>query len=257
MSQFLLFPNAPLDRPAPFHIEHRTRPEIVYDFLRFGEATPSKRNITLRSWSKIKPFLKQLGLMTPDNTVSPFGRTLLALARDEHDVTEVMRLWLAVAARVHPFYRFSYAFQCICEILSVEHETDNNDEMINAVREQCRRRYDLPMVAFSLNSLRGALRWLQGTDEPLLRYTSAKKMRFVPRTRCRSIAVLFALDYLLRNMPEKSVTLSAGDSEQLRELIFVSSTQSALSGLRECLRLHPQYIMQTGDCVRLMEPENM
>ncbi|MFA0782869.1 hypothetical protein [Fervidibacter sacchari] len=190
----------------PFHIQHNTTPLVVWEVLQVTEPILRIPSISQGTWSKIKPFLCQLGILARDGSLTPFGERLRKLMQIYPDLlAEAIHGHLYTAYRFDPTVRFSFAYATICDWLWERREVALTGEVLSELVGLVVRRgaefYGIPEteIAFSTNSVRGALNWLKGLNPPVIeRSKLSKRLIFRCRKHCHPLTVAWALSVWYR-----------------------------------------------------------
>jgi hypothetical protein len=243
-----------VSKVTPFHIEHGTRPHVVFTFLKKGREARECLGITPISWSKISPFLQQLGLATRDGNLSPFGRKIAADVHSVNDTAEVILLWLRYAYRFSEKYHFSFAFRQVIIRLDkgqiIPLRQSDRDTFVQGVQQACRERYDLPSVAFSDNSLLAAMRWLQALHpSPLIETDKGFSLR--RRSDSLPVASFFLLQLLLALENAHALRIDENLYFQIKEALLLESIEQGQAALENALTAFPERLLRTASGVAL------
>jgi len=191
----------------PFHIQHNITPSIVLALLKSPEAIPARPPISAKTWDKVgKAFVQQLGILARDGSLTPFGERLRKLVQIYPDLlAEAIHGHLYTAYRFDPTVRFSFAYATICDWLWERREVALTGEVLSELVGLVVRRgaefYGIPEteIAFSTNSVRGALNWLKGLNPPVIeRSELSKRLIFRCRKHCHPLTVAWALSVWYR-----------------------------------------------------------
>ena len=91
----------------PFHIQHNTTPQAVETWLRTLEPLHHTTELSQGTWGKIKAFLHQLGVLTREGSLAPFGERLRRLLQSHPDLlAEAVHGHLYTMHRFDPTVRF-------------------------------------------------------------------------------------------------------------------------------------------------------
>jgi hypothetical protein len=190
----------------PFHIQHNTTPSVVREVLQIAEPVSRIPTISQGTWSKIKPFLYQLGILARDGSLAPFGERLKELVQICPDLlAEAVHGHLYTAYRFNSGVRFSFAYATICDWLWERREValtgEVLSELVGLVVQRSAEFYSISEaeVAFSTNSVRGALNWLKGLNPPVIeRCELSKRLTFHRRRHCHPLTIAWALSVWYR-----------------------------------------------------------
>ncbi|MFN3421099.1 MAG: hypothetical protein ACK40X_05170 [Armatimonadota bacterium] len=195
----------------PFHIQHNTTPVVVKTIVTKLDAAIEETPFSPGTWSKIKPFLHQLDILTTNGTLTPLGERLRRLVAQEPELLgEAMHGHLYTLYRFNSAVRFSFAYATICDWLWERRQGIVTGrvmaELVSIVVERGSAVYGIPPeeIAFSPNSVRGAFHWLKSLHPPVLeRNPASKAWLFHRRRQCPPLAVLWALStwWQLNNVP--------------------------------------------------------
>jgi len=185
----------------PFHIQHNTTLDALQRIL-------SGKPISLKRGTKdlIYRFLRQAGVFASDAALTPFGGSLKRLIEEEPRVlADAMHGHLYTLHRFQPTVRFSFAYATICDWLWERREVALTGEVLSELVGLVVRRgaefYGIPEteIAFSTNSVRGALNWLKGLNPPVIeRSELSKRLIFRCRKHCHPLTVAWALSVWYR-----------------------------------------------------------
>jgi len=186
----------------PFHIQHNTTPTIVKAVLNDPQNAIDRLSLSFATWDKsVKPFLRQLGILETDGSLSRWGERLRNLSAHEPTLLgDAVHGHLYTLHRFKPEVRFSFAYSVICDWLWEMREVlvDSRivSQLVGFVVERSSVVYGIPSeeIAFSSKSVRGAFNWLKSLDPPVFDPTpSGKGWLFRRRRRCHPLAVLWAV----------------------------------------------------------------
>jgi len=186
----------------PFHIQHNITPSIVIALLKSPEAIPTRLPISVKTWDKVgKAFVQQLGILARDGSLAPLGERLRDLMKSHPDLlAEVIHGHLYTAYKFDFGVRFSFAYATICDWLWERREValtgEVLSELVGLVAQSGAEFYGIPEteIAFSTNSVRGALNWLKELNPPVIeRSELIKRLIFRRRKHCHPLTVAWAL----------------------------------------------------------------
>lgn|GEM_PF-704077 len=190
----------------PFHIQHNTTPQMMEIWLRTLEPLHRITGLSQSTWGKIKAFLNQLGVLARDGSLAPFGERLRCLLQNHPELlAEAVHGHLYTMHRFDPSVRFSFAYATICDWLWERGEValtgKVTSELVGLVVERGAEFYQIPaeQIAFSTNSVRGALNWLKALNPPVLeRDASNRFWVFRRRRECHPLNVTWVLSTWFR-----------------------------------------------------------
>lgn len=163
-----------MPKRLPFHIQHNTTPTVVTKTLKLAD----NRDFSLESLSAalsyskgttthIVPFLRQMGILD-GWSLSEFGERLKQLVQTRSDLlAEAVHVHLYTLHWVQPDAYFSFAYETICDWLwergGWKLDGKSISQLVGIVVEIAGQTYglDSSQIAFSVNSVRGALHWLR------------------------------------------------------------------------------------------------
>ncbi len=198
-----------------FHIEQNLTPYrvgIILEKLIDGsvnkEAIAESCGLAVTVLERILlPSIRQLGLLMPYSfSLSPEALALIELSRRySHFFPDSMHFLLYSLYLRDKKKLFSWSYMQVVSILWERAESplpitmQLKDEMVGRVVEIGARTFDIPQekIAFSRNSIRGALNWLQGLDPPVLEQRG-REVIFRRRYFCQPVVFLWAIDFLYR-----------------------------------------------------------
>ncbi|MCS7186061.1 MAG: hypothetical protein RMK89_03805, partial [Armatimonadota bacterium] len=177
----------------PFHIQHNTTPSTVEKALKLASVggTSLESLSTILGYSRgttahIVPFLRQIGILDGWR-MSEFGGRLMQLMHTHPDLlAEAVHVHLYTLHWVQPNAYFSFAYSVICDWLWERGEWmldgKTRAQLVGVVVEAAEQIYgvDSGQVAFSSNSVNGALNWLKELNPPVI-YGSGKVRTFKRR----------------------------------------------------------------------------
>lgn len=195
----------------PFHIQHNTTPAVIAKTLRLA----SNNNLSLESLSVglgygrgttekvIVPFLRQMGILEGWR-LSDFGERLRRLVQTHPDLlAEAVHVHLYTLHWVLPEAYFSFAYSVICDWLweRGEWQLDGKSvsHLVGVVVEAAGQVYnvDTGQIAFSANSVRGALHWLRELNPPVIARSGNEVFR--RRASCPVQTLLWAVSVLYQH----------------------------------------------------------
>ncbi len=235
-----------MERKLPFHIQHNTTPSAVRQVIRLGsDGIVSPENVSIALGVKpdslkkrIAPFLRQMGVLDGWR-LSELGQRLLGLSQTHPDLlAEAVHVHLYTLHWVQPEAYFSFAYATICDWLWERGvsplDTRTVNELVGVVVTRAAEKFgvDAGAIAFSANSVRGALHWLKALQPPVV---NAKE--FCRRKVCDLLVLLWITDRLYQHpdsQREYGVRLALTE-ERLRQIAKVSLLE--LDGLEQVLAL--------------------
>lgn len=191
----------------PFHIQHNITPAVVYAIVSSPEAIPACLPVSMKTWDKVgKAFVQQLGILARDGSLAPFGERLKELVQICPDLlAEAVHGHLYTAYRFNSGVHFSFAYASICDWLWERREValtgEVLSELVGLVVQRSAEFYGISEaeVAFSTNSVRGALNWLKGLNPPVIeRCELSKRLTFHRRRHCHPLTIAWALSVWYR-----------------------------------------------------------
>jgi len=190
----------------PFHIQHNIAPAIIRIVVTSPSTLPKGLPFSPRTWDKIKAFVHQLGVLARDGSLAPFGERLRSLLQNFPDLlAEAVHGHLYTMHHFDPAVRFSFAYATICDWLWERGEVALTSkviyELVSLVVERGSKFYQIPegQIAFSQNSVRGALNWLKGLNPPVIeRSELGKRLIFRRRRNCHPLTVAWGLSVWYR-----------------------------------------------------------
>ncbi len=185
----------------PFHLQHNTTPEALRKVL-LGEPIP----LTHGTRDLIYRFLRQVGVLASDTALTPFGRSLRQLIEEGLLIlADAMHGHLYTFYRFQSAVRFSFAYATICDWLWERREValtgEVFSELVGLVVQRSAEFYGISEaeIAFSTNSVRGALNWLKGLNPSVIeRSELSKRLIFRRRRHCHPLTVAWALSVWYR-----------------------------------------------------------
>jgi len=193
----------------PFHIQHNTTPAVITKTLRF----PTNEQITPETLSSalgcakgtaekvIAPSLRQIGILEGWR-LSEFGERLRVLGQSYPDLlAEALHVHLYTLHWHQPDAYFSFAYATICDWLWERGtwvlDGRGKAELVGVVVNAAAERYgvDASQIAFSLNSVHGAINWLKALN-PSVITRDQKSGRFSLREACPVQTLLWSIDAL-------------------------------------------------------------
>ena len=190
----------------PFHIQHNITPAIIRLVAMSPNTLPEGLPFSPKTWIRIKAFVHQLGVLARDGSLAPFGERLRSLLQNFPDLlAEAVHGHLYTMHRFDPAVRFSFAYATICDWLWERGEVALTSkvisELVSLVVERGSEFYQIPanQIAFSQNSVRGALNWLKALKPPILEQGAFVKVWvFRRRKQCHPLSVTWALSSWFR-----------------------------------------------------------
>ena len=185
----------------PFHIQHNTTLDALQRVLS-GKPIP----LTLGTKDLIYRFLRQSGILAPNAALTHFGENLKRLIEEEPLIlADAMHGHLYTLYRFQPTVCFSFAYATICDWLWERREVALTGEVLSELVGLVVRRgaefYGISEaeIAFSTNSVRGALNWLKALNPPVIeRGELGKRLIFRRRRNCHPLTVAWALSVWYR-----------------------------------------------------------
>ena len=191
----------------PFHIQHNTTPTIVSLTVIKGSASraapeeiSSAIGVKLSSLQKrIAPFLRQMGILDGWR-LSEFGERLRVLGQSHPDLlAEALHVHLYTLHWRQPDAYFSFAYATICDwlwergtwVLDDRGKAELVGVVVNAAAEKFG--VDAGQIAFSKNSVSGAINWLKALNPPVIK-SDRKSGRFSLRDACPIQTLLWGID---------------------------------------------------------------
>ncbi len=196
-------------KQLPFHIQHNTTPTIVSLAVMKGdinrvalEEMSSVIGVKFSSLQKrIVPFMRQLGILDGWR-LSEFGERLRVLGQSYPDLlAEALHVHLYTLHWRQPDTYFSFAYATICDWLWERGtwvlDGRGKAELVGVVVNAAAERYDVDasQIAFSLNSVHGAINWLKALN-PSVITKDQKSGRFSLREACPVQTLLWGIDAL-------------------------------------------------------------
>ncbi len=194
-----------MPKKLPFHIQHNTTPELVGMTVTrsdVNEFEPEKISavVGVKSDSirkRIAPFLRQMGILDGWR-LGEFGRRLRQLMQSRPDLlAEAMHVHLYTLHWLQPDAYFSFAYATICDWLWERGvwklDGRNKAELVGIVTRKAAEKFgvDASQIAFSINSVNGALKWLKALNPPVVRNDA-----FSLRSACPVQTLLWSVDAL-------------------------------------------------------------
>ena len=203
---------------SPFHIQHQSHPKLILKILSLWDSTGKVNTAQICEATKLSqrslratilPFIRQIGVLTVDKTVpgafvfTSWSLPLRVLSvRSLGLLAEAMHVQLITRWRVNPAMRASWAYAVTAGYLWERSPVDLGlpfrQRLVTAVREAGAEAYGIPIekVAFSTNSLAGALHWLGALDPPAVAVGASAKREVRRRQTCPEAAVWWAIGAL-------------------------------------------------------------
>jgi hypothetical protein len=192
----------------PFHIQHNTTPIVVAKTLRSAtnEQLSSETMIRVLSFSKgttvhIAAFMRQIGILDGWR-LSEFGERLKVLGQSYPDLlAEALHVHLYTLHWRQPDAYFSFAYATICDWLwergNWALDGRGKAELVGVVVNAAAEKFgvDASQIAFSQNSVSGAINWLKALKPPVIK-GEQKGNRFTLREACPVQTLLWSIDAL-------------------------------------------------------------
>jgi len=192
----------------PFHIQHNTTLTVIAKTLRC--ATDEQLSLETVSYAlsrskgttaHIVAFMRQLGILEGWR-LSEFGERLKVLGQSYPDLlAEALHVHLYTLHWHQPDAYFSFAYATICDWLWERGtwvlDGRGKAELVGVVVNAAAERYgvDASQIAFSLNSVHGAINWLKALN-PSVITKDQKSGRFSLRDACPVQTLLWSIDAL-------------------------------------------------------------
>jgi hypothetical protein len=199
-------------KALPFHIQQNTTPEVLREILTLchhGHVTASELAqelaISVGTVQHIIPLLRQAELLEADRlALTDKGIAFRRLVHYSPPLLpEAMHHLLYTMHHFDATKRFSWAYARVVDTLWMSSERVPDGEMmaqvVGAVVEDAAQTFNVPVekIAFSRDSVRGVLNWLQALDPPTV-IRDGKRNTFRRRYFCPVTAFLWAVDFLYR-----------------------------------------------------------
>jgi hypothetical protein len=197
----------------PFHVQQNLTPERLQAIVYAGadgtvDAAQLAMNCGLRMSVLEKivlPFVRQLGLFdTTGMSFTELGRRFYQLASQFPTLfPEAMHCLLYTAHAFDSGKRFSWAYARVVDTLWTRSECVIDGrakaELVGLVVEEASEEFSMPIekIAFSQDSIRGVLNWLQALQPPVVE-SAGKSDHFRRRYFCSSAMFLWAVDFVYR-----------------------------------------------------------
>jgi hypothetical protein len=196
---------------SEFHVEHNARPEIVQVILNCAQSGDKERLLleTDKSPSTVQrmlPMIRRLGLLCEGKAfaITELGERMVTLSYHFPALLpEAMHCLLYTTHVFDPAKRFSWAYARVVDALweSDAYVLDGQAtaRLVGMVVEEASQAFGVPIekIAFSRDSIRGVLNWLQALEPPVIESTG-KSNCFRRRHYCPPLAFLWAVDFLYR-----------------------------------------------------------
>lgn len=242
-------------KSIPFHIQHNTTPRNIFPALCLAKQgklcareLAKQGGFSLGTSAHIIPFIKQMGLLDSTLRLTEMGERFYDLISERPDLLgEAMHVHLYTLHWFKPEVRFSWAYaQVIDSIRSpagfVTLSGQFASRLAKCIRVKACAELGIPIerIAFSQNSVRGALIWLESLNPPVIRKEGRDK-RLELRHTCPRETLLWAADALKRlgkleltePVPRNSET-----AEHLRSICLIRSWEE-VSEAYSVLEIHP------------------
>ena len=192
----------------PFHIQHNTTPIVVVKTLQSAtnEQLSSETMSRVLSFSKgttvhIAAFMRQIGILDGWR-LSEFGERLKVLGQSYPDLlAEALHVHLYTLHWRQPDAYFSFAYATICDWLwergNWALDGRGKAELVGVVVNAAAEKFgvDASQIAFSQNSVSGAINWLKALKPPVIK-GEQKGNRFTLREACPVQTLLWSIDAL-------------------------------------------------------------
>jgi len=192
----------------PFHIQHNTTPTVIAKTLRCAtnEQLSLETMSHVLSYSKgttahIVAFMRQIGILDGWR-LSEFGERLKVLGQSHPDLlAEALHVHLYTLHWSQPDAYFSFAYATICDWLWERGtwvlDGRGKAELVGIVVNAAAEKYgvDANQIAFSQNSVHGAINWLKALN-PSVITRDQKSGRFSLRETCPVQTLLWSIDAL-------------------------------------------------------------
>jgi hypothetical protein len=193
----------------PFHIQHNTTPTIVSLTVMKGgisriapEEVGSVIGVKFSSLQKrIAPFMRQIGILDGWR-LSEFGERLKVLGQSYPDLlAEALHVHLYTLHWRQPDAYFSFAYATICDWLwergNWALDGRGKAELVGVVVNAAAEKFgvDASQIAFSQNSVSGAINWLKALKPPVIK-GEQKGRQFSVREACPVQTLLWSIDAL-------------------------------------------------------------
>jgi hypothetical protein len=196
---------------SEFHVEHNARPDIVQVILNCAQSGDKERLLleTDKSPSTVQrmlPMIRRLGLLCEGKAfaITELGERMVTLSYHFPALLpEAMHCLLYTTHVFDPAKRFSWAYARVVDALweSDAYVLDGQAtaRLVGMVVEEASQAFGVPIekIAFSRDSIRGVLNWLQALEPPVIESTG-KSNCFRRRHYCPPLAFLWAVDFLYR-----------------------------------------------------------
>lgn len=196
---------------SEFHVEHNARPEIVQVILNCAQSGDKERLLleTDKSPSTVQrmlPMIRRLGLLCEGKAfaITGLGERMVTLSYHFPALLpEAMHCLLYTAHVFDPAKRFSWAYARVVDALwesdACVLDGQATARLVGMVVEEASQAFGVPIekIAFSRDSIRGVLNWLQALEPPVIESTG-KNNCFRRRHYCPPLAFLWAVDFLYR-----------------------------------------------------------
>jgi len=193
----------------PFHIQHNTTPIVVAKTLRFSTnewITPEELGRALGCSvgtveKVVSPALRQIGILDGWR-LSEFGERLKVLGQSYPDLlAEALHVHLYTLHWRQPDAYFSFAYATICDWLwergNWALDGRGKAELVGVVVNAAAEKFgvDASQIAFSQNSVSGAINWLKALKPPVIK-GEQKGRQFSIREACPVQTLLWSIDAL-------------------------------------------------------------
>lgn len=181
-----------------FHLQQNTNPERLRGFLDSGFAHPELQHLSAGTVSLFCGYLRGLGILDSNNQLTAFGERLQSLNKKQPElVPEAIHILLRCRAFERDPPRFAFAYSTLCDIAWSQTENGSSELdrrwLLQETRAAIKRHYHLSdeSLAFSLDSIRGALHWLTALPDPPFSCTNKGKLLVRRRETFPNISLLW------------------------------------------------------------------
>lgn len=199
-----------------FHVQQNLTPQRLQAILSHADAVSGKKadlsplsvkcDLSVNVLEKVVlPFVRQLGLLNAAGlSLTDLGTQFYQFAQQSPALfPEAVHHLLYTAHRFDEGKRFSWAYARVVDALwtSGERTLDGGTtaQLVGMVVDEASQTFDVPteQIAFSRDSVRGALNWLQSLEPPVVT-NEGKVDTFRRRYFCPAISLLWAVNFLYR-----------------------------------------------------------
>ena len=248
----------------PFHIQHNTTPEVLFSALLLakegqlrGDKLAERLRISARTINAVvSPFIKQMELLDSGLRLTETGERFYELASKRPDLLgEAVHVHLYTLHWFNPEVRFSWAYAQVTDLIfSMANLVTLSGWFMSRLAEYIKVKAWIELgipaerIAFSRNSVRGALIWLESLNPPVIRKEGRRK-RIELRHTCPYETLLWAADALKRLgklSHSEPVPWSSETAEHLRSICLISSWEDLGTGC-PVLKTYPGgFIIETS-----------